>query len=406
MMRLTLLSGAMAVLACLPTPAGGQDRQTVTLNNGVTGDGELEVKPDAYGAITLWDPGSPHENEDWYDPTGDDERNNCAFATSVFLYNPVTQDRVALAEPGWDLDDSYNQNGSNWGAGTLSYEIVTPLSASDSDDDGFDDTATSSFRVFGGNGNYDLTFDLLQTVSKPNAEDVSTLKQIYTITNNAGEPATFLFDQHDDLDLMFDFLAEDCAGAASAGGVRHVYMREADVVPNYENLVVALSGTPGYDYCAGRSGFDPDGAGPDPAMAYGSDAQIWQNYGLPDSWKNYVAGVGYNMDGILGEQRPPGSASPYDGFMDLQWEVGLTRADSTDIEVITTYGSDVPVSECAGDIDGDGDTDHSDLGALLAAWCTHEGDPNWNPNADLDGDGHVGHGDLGILLSDWGCGAP
>jgi len=61
-------------------------------------------------------------------------------------------------------------------------------------------------------------------------------------------------------------------------------------------------------------------------------------------------------------------------------------------------------ADCPGDVDGDGDTDHSDLGALLAAWCTHEGDPNWNPNADLDGDGHVGHTDLGTLLADWGCG--
>ena len=62
------------------------------------------------------------------------------------------------------------------------------------------------------------------------------------------------------------------------------------------------------------------------------------------------------------------------------------------------------VMYCPGDIDADGDTDHSDLGALLAAWCSHDGDPNWNPDADLDGDGHVGHGDLGILLADWGCG--
>jgi hypothetical protein len=61
-------------------------------------------------------------------------------------------------------------------------------------------------------------------------------------------------------------------------------------------------------------------------------------------------------------------------------------------------------SRCPGDIDGDGDTDHSDLGELLAAWCSVEGEPNWNPDADLDGDGHVGHGDLGILLADWGCG--
>ena len=55
-----------------------------------------------------------------------------------------------------------------------------------------------------------------------------------------------------------------------------------------------------------------------------------------------------------------------------------------------------------GDVDGDDDTDLSDLGILLAAWDSSPGDDNWDPRADLDGDGHVGHGDLGILLSDWG----
>ena len=57
-----------------------------------------------------------------------------------------------------------------------------------------------------------------------------------------------------------------------------------------------------------------------------------------------------------------------------------------------------------GDSYGDGDTAHSDLGKLLTAWCSHEGDLNWDPCADLDCDGHVGHGDLGIVLTDWGCG--
>jgi len=59
---------------------------------------------------------------------------------------------------------------------------------------------------------------------------------------------------------------------------------------------------------------------------------------------------------------------------------------------------------CPGDICGDSDCDQQDLGCLLAAWCSHPGDPTWDERADLDGDGHVGHGDLGILLSDWGCG--
>ena len=60
--------------------------------------------------------------------------------------------------------------------------------------------------------------------------------------------------------------------------------------------------------------------------------------------------------------------------------------------------------ECPGDVDGDGDTDQGDLGALLAAWDTYPGDQYWDPNADLDGDGHVYQADLGILLGDWGCG--
>jgi len=56
----------------------------------------------------------------------------------------------------------------------------------------------------------------------------------------------------------------------------------------------------------------------------------------------------------------------------------------------------------AGDLDDDMDVGQGDLGALLAAWCSHPGDPNWDQCADLDCDGHVGQSDLGILLSNWG----
>jgi C1A family cysteine protease len=55
---------------------------------------------------------------------------------------------------------------------------------------------------------------------------------------------------------------------------------------------------------------------------------------------------------------------------------------------------------CVGDLDGDGDTDHADLGILLGDWeCSGE-----DCVGDLDGDGDTDHGDLGILLSDWECG--
>jgi hypothetical protein len=62
-----------------------------------------------------------------------------------------------------------------------------------------------------------------------------------------------------------------------------------------------------------------------------------------------------------------------------------------------TWG--VLYSHCRGDLDGDGDTDHSDLGVLLADWgCTSD------CVGDLDGDDDTDHSDLGILLTDWGCG--
>jgi Right handed beta helix region len=58
---------------------------------------------------------------------------------------------------------------------------------------------------------------------------------------------------------------------------------------------------------------------------------------------------------------------------------------------------------CPGDIDGDGDTDQSDLGLLLVSYEKPLGDPLFNPDADLNGDGQVGQPDLGILLADYGC---
>jgi hypothetical protein len=51
---------------------------------------------------------------------------------------------------------------------------------------------------------------------------------------------------------------------------------------------------------------------------------------------------------------------------------------------------------CPGDLDGDGDTDQSDLGLLLASY-------DLNGGGDLDGDGDTDQSDLGILLADYGC---
>jgi hypothetical protein len=58
---------------------------------------------------------------------------------------------------------------------------------------------------------------------------------------------------------------------------------------------------------------------------------------------------------------------------------------------------------CEGDIDGDGDTDLSDLAALLASYNKCEGDPGYEPAADYDGSGCVDLSDLAFLLADYDC---
>jgi len=63
----------------------------------------------------------------------------------------------------------------------------------------------------------------------------------------------------------------------------------------------------------------------------------------------------------------------------------------------------IVIVPCEGDLDGDGDTDHSDLGILLADWGCVGSEPGDCPG-DLDGDFDTDHSDLGILLADWGCG--
>jgi hypothetical protein len=79
-----------------------------------------------------------------------------------------------------------------------------------------------------------------------------------------------------------------------------------------------------------------------------------------------------------------------------------------DLAVANWYGDNVSVllnqRGCAGDLNGDGDTDLADLGILLADFgCPAPGNPA-PCEGDLDNDGDTDLADLGILLADFGCG--
>jgi len=68
------------------------------------------------------------------------------------------------------------------------------------------------------------------------------------------------------------------------------------------------------------------------------------------------------------------------------------------------HGGTAGPPPCPGDVDGDGDTDQSDLGILLADWGCD--DATNGCDGDLNGDDMTDQSDLGVLLADWGCGIP
>jgi rhodanese-related sulfurtransferase len=55
-----------------------------------------------------------------------------------------------------------------------------------------------------------------------------------------------------------------------------------------------------------------------------------------------------------------------------------------------------------GDVDGNGKVNIIDIATMARAYCSHPGDPRWNPCLDLDDDGHIGILDIAKSARNYG----
>jgi hypothetical protein len=113
------------------------------------------------------------------------------------------------------------------------------------------------------------------------------------------------------------------------------------------------------------------------------DLDWWTFDGGGEMW---TTGGDFELSGTIGQ--PDASTVPMTGG-DFELTGGFW---------VETIGE----TPCEGDLDGDGDTDQSDLGILLADWGCD--DPANGCAGDLNADDKTDQSDLGILLADWGCG--
>ncbi len=118
------------------------------------------------------------------------------------------------------------------------------------------------------------------------------------------------------------------------------------------------------------------------------------------------------LNGMIDQESPGNYLSTYsapddpypDGRARVSTNMGQTWTAGWNGEDFGFYIETV-AEGCPGDVDGDGETDLSDLAAFLRAYGASEGNPSYEPNADFDGDGEIDLSDLAFLLANYGCGA-
>lgn len=345
-----------------------------TIGTCLVGDGRLDIRLDEYGST--YADFNTGLGGDVYDPPGGLTAQTVSINAGLFLLVSNTHRELLSSSVQW--------MGQGPDDGSLTKSIVTSNTACDSDGDFCADTLRSVFTVAG--AGVSLNFDLYQSVRRGTSPGTAYLVQAYRITNTGGSTLTFKLHKSWDVDLYWSGdWNNDEVGAGTDSGRRFVTTGEVGT-PAVTFPLSSLT-APTF-YYGGKSGHVPTGGGP----AFGTGTgRIWTTYGMPVSWRNYIAFLGYNVNGVSGLQT--GEAQ-----VGLEWNITLAAGASTTLVIQRTYGQTTPACYLPSDTNGDGVVDDADLLNVLfdfgsAPSCAH---------TDINFDGIVDDADLLQVLFDFG----
>jgi hypothetical protein len=220
--------------------------------------------------------------------------------------------------------------------------VLSGPTPSDTTSDGIDDTLDSTFRVRSPDGATSILFSMRQQV-RALPSGVSCVLINLQGLNEAPKKIRFSLLRTWDSDLQWSssggsaYYTNDEVGttANSSDAARFVFVRE----PDDPAAAMTLSGPRGSFYFGGKHGIQPED-GP-PAYDFGTDIDWWLAYGVPHTWRNHIAGVGYDTDGASGSS-PPGSTDPEDAFCGLEAALSLKPGESKTVTFVHTYGQSTP----------------------------------------------------------------
>jgi hypothetical protein len=286
--------GRLRFVACAVvwTVGAASASTTLTISNGVTGDHALAIDLDDYGAYGT---GIGPQEQDHYTPAGQVSR----FATwmagaYLFVTTPSDGMRTAMVLTEYK---KWIQIETPGGAGTgvigdraLVLGIMTPNTMVGPDH------LTSVFTAGEPNaGPVQLQIALDQKLTWDAATMTTTFRQTYTITNTGSLDTNLGFHAHWDADLIWTDQATDDIGGVGQGRC-YIYIRDMDQADDAVALRDGGSTTPRTFYYVGKGGVLP-GMGPPTFQSTYYSQDVFNGFGMPPTWQNDLATIGYNVAG-------------------------------------------------------------------------------------------------------------
>ncbi len=386
----------------------------VTLDNGVVGDGHLNVTVDDWGSFGDAFGGGP-QWLDLFNPSPDPNEGELGeefptFSTNIYLF----------------IDPSGVGNGTHRIALSSHGGIVTTypdptfdcIVDQQNSTDGLPLSTNSIFSCTGSDValNITLTQTVRALIPGPASEQRAELEQAYVIANS-GPPIDLIITKHIDECIPWGgggaFHLDDIVGVDFLElGRPKVYALDRElttaafVLRTREDMRLdPLTAEGGFIYYVGKQNMPAPPGNPDypggncPVQDYGTDLQIWDNYGVPNCWKNFVGSVGYDISGATPLVVSGGS------FIGLQATASLLSGSQYSITFLTSYGSMFSecdpsggsgldcngngiLDDCETDCQPNGIPDECDISAGTSQDCNGNGLPD-ECSPDTDGDGEV-----------------
>ncbi len=307
----------------------------LSVDNGVTGTGSLVVQPDEYGAYGTWL--GPQE-QDLFQCAGTTSK-YATWMGGAYLFVTTPSDGmrtavlltdqkkwITIEEPGSNTDGVIGDRLLQRTITTTNTQLAT-------------NEVQSAFTVGEPNaGPVQLAFTLDQKVTYDTASATSTFRQTYTITNIGTLDTDLGFHAHWDADLIWTNSAvDDIAGVGQ--GLCYVFIRDDSGADRAVSLRDGGSTVPRTYYYAGKSGVTPPLGPPVYGSTYYSQ-DVFNMFGMPTSWRNNLAAVGYSLPGESGVS--PSTASGVDSnnaVMGTEYRFPLAIGASTTIVIDRIYGT-------------------------------------------------------------------